>query len=99
MYEKGLSAAVAAVLAFVLWFVFEKAPDKLHLNFVLCLISDAIMVSIYFGIGGTVIGTFTEKAVYAVLFILSADHLRAALGHNKKRYPFAFFIAVLAFLL
>ena len=99
MYEKGLSAAAAAVLAFVLWFVLEKAPDKLHLNFVLCLISDAIMVSIYFGIGGTVTGTFTGKAVYAVLFILSADHLRAALGHNKKRYPFAFFIAVLAFLL
>ncbi len=94
----GALPGMMALPVYILWLIFTLVPRKYHLEALICLAADAVMVFDFFY--KDISHDLTVRIVYAALFVLTAYHIRMIIGLKDSRpYPFEGFLIILAALL
>ncbi len=82
-----ISVGMIAVITYLLWLLLQFVSEKPYPGILLCVLSDVVMIFVYFNGGGIFGETFTGRIVFAALLVLSLSLLRPA-------YPFACFFGL-----
>ncbi len=94
--EIKISYGMIAGAVYLIWLLLHLTQEISLIELIMCLLSDAVMIYAFFNGPGLFDGGRPGKAVYAVLFILSAANIRRVFQNKyEAEYPFALFALIL----
>ena len=90
--EYYISYGIIAGAVYAVWLLLHLQEKNMYPEYLIWLVGDVIMVYLYFAGSGIFSATLPGKIIYTVLLILSVSVL-------NRRYPFAFFLFLMIFIL